>query len=123
MVRHLFLVAILVAAACLAAPVFAAEGPSITIDFGKGAAKGQTAVVIQLLVLLTVLSLAPAFFIMVTSFTRIIIVLAFLRQALGTQQTPPNQILISLALFLTVFVMTPVWLANRVPGCAPAVAC
>jgi flagellar biosynthetic protein FliP len=86
-----------------------ADGPTVTIDLGGGSGKGQTSVVIQILALLTALSLAPAFFIMVTSFTRIVIVLSFLRQALGTQQVPPNQILISLALFLTVFVMTPVW--------------
>lgn len=85
-----------------------ADGPAITIDLGS-AAKGQTSVVMQILGLLTVLSLAPALFIMVTSFTRIVIVLSFLRQALGTQQVPPNQVLISLALFLTIFVMTPVW--------------
>jgi flagellar biosynthetic protein FliP len=85
-----------------------AEGPSITIDLG-GKGHGQTAVVIQVLALLTVLSLAPAMFIMMTSFTRIVIVLSFLRQALGTQQVPPNQVLISLALFLTFFVMAPVW--------------
>jgi flagellar biosynthetic protein FliP len=85
-----------------------AAGPSITIDLGGGS-RGQVAVVIQILALLTVLSLAPAMFIMMTSFTRIVIVLSFLRQALGTQQVPPNQILISLALFLTVFVMAPVW--------------
>lgn len=84
-----------------------AGGPSISIDLGN-ATRGQTAVVIQILALLTVLSLAPAFFIMVTSFTRIVIVLAFLRQALGAQQVPPNQVLISLALFLTMFVMAPV---------------
>jgi flagellar biosynthetic protein FliP len=84
-----------------------AEGASITIDLGNGG-RGQTAVVIQILALLTVLSLAPALFIMVTSFTRIVIVLSFLRQALGTQQVPPNQVLISLALFLTLFVMAPV---------------
>lgn len=85
-----------------------AEGPAITIDLGGGA-KGQTSAVMQILGLLTVLSLAPAMLIMVTSFTRIVIVLSFLRQALGTQQVPPNQVLISLALFLTFFVMTPVW--------------
>jgi flagellar biosynthetic protein FliP len=84
-----------------------AAGPSVTIDLGGG--KGQTAVVMQILALFTVLSLAPALFIMVTSFTRIVIVLSFLRQALGTQQVPPNQVLISLALFLTFFVMAPVW--------------
>lgn len=88
-----------------------AGGPGITIDMGGTGGKGQTAVVMQILGLLTVLSIAPAFFIMVTAFTRIVIVLSFLRQAIGTQQVPPNQILISLALFLTFFVMTPVWQA------------
>ena len=84
-----------------------AQGPSVTIDLGQQGPK-QTAVVLQILALLTVLSLAPALFIMVTSFTRMVIVLSFLRQALGTQQVPPNQVLISLALFLTLFVMAPV---------------
>jgi flagellar biosynthetic protein FliP len=63
---------------------------------------------IQLLLILTVLSLAPAIIIMMTSFTRIIIVLSFMRNALGTQQMPPNQVLIGLALFLSLFIMTPV---------------
>ena len=84
-----------------------ATGPSVSIDLGSDAPK-QTAVVIQILMLLTVLSLAPALFIMVTSFTRIVIVLSFLRQALGTQAVPPNQVLLSLALFLTMFIMAPV---------------
>ena len=81
--------------------------PSVTIDLGQTGPK-QTAVVFQIIALLTVLSLAPAFFIMVTSFTRVVIVLSFLRQALGTPSVPPNQVLISLALFITVFVMAPV---------------
>ena len=71
---------------------------------GGGDATGR---IVQLLALLTVLSLAPSILVMVTSFTRIIVVLSFLRTALGIQQTPPNQVLISLALFLTFFVMTP----------------
>jgi flagellar biosynthetic protein FliP len=66
-------------------------------------------VVLQIFLLMTVLSLAPAILIMVTSFTRIVIVLSLLRRALGTMQMPPNQIMIGLALFLTFFVMTPVW--------------
>ena len=66
-------------------------------------------VVLQIFILLTVLSLAPAILVMLTSFTRIVIVLSLLRQALGTNQMPPNQIIIGLALFLTVFVMMPVW--------------
>lgn len=63
----------------------------------------------QILLLLTVLSLAPAILIMLTSFTRVVVVLSFLRSALSTQQMPPNQVLIGLALFLTVFIMAPVW--------------
>ena len=63
---------------------------------------------LEILGILTVLALAPSILIMMTAFTRIIIVLAFVRNALGTQQTPPNQVLIGLALFLTFFVMSPV---------------
>lgn len=63
---------------------------------------------LQMLLVLTVISLAPSILIMVTSFTRIIVVLHFLRSALGTQTTPPNQVLIGLALFITMFIMTPV---------------
>lgn len=71
---------------------------------------GQTySLSIQVLLMMTFLTLLPAGLLMMTSFTRIIIVLALLRQALGTQQTPTNQTLIGLALFLTFFVMTPVW--------------
>lgn len=64
---------------------------------------------LQILILLTVLALAPSILIMMTSFSRIIIVLSFLRQAMGTQQTPPTQVLIGLGLFLTLFVMSPIW--------------
>ena len=85
----------------------ASNGPSLSLDMGGGGPK-QMASVIQILILLTVLSVAPALFIMVTSFTRIVIVLSFLRQALGTQAVPPNQVLLSLALFLTIFIMAPV---------------
>ena len=108
MIRRIPIAALAFASTFLLSADFAwAEGASITIDLGN-AARGQTSVVIQILALLTVLSLAPALFIMVTSFTRIVIVLSFLRQALGTQQVPPNQVLISLALFLTLCVMAPV---------------
>ncbi len=69
---------------------------------------------LQLIILLTVLSLAPAILVMMTSFTRIIIVLSLLRQALGTQQLPPNQILMGLSLFMTFLVMGPTW--QRVNG-------
>jgi flagellar biosynthetic protein FliP len=97
---------------CAMNPAVAAEtpdgAPSLTLRLGDGTPQ-QMSTVVQILLLLTVLSLAPALIMMVTSFTRIVVVLSFLRHALGTQQTPPNQVLISLALFLTLFVMSPVW--------------
>lgn len=81
-----------------------------TIDLSVGASDNGEDVVssIQILVLLTVISLAPSILIMVTSFTRIIVVLHFVRSALSTQQSPPNQLLVGLALFLTLFIMSPV---------------
>ena len=83
--------------------------PGVNISVGQTNSPEQVAATLQILILLTVLTLAPAILIMTTSFTRIIIILAFIRQALGTQQTPPNQILIGLALFLSFFIMEPVW--------------
>src|SRR5204862_933881 len=64
---------------------------------------------IGMIALLSILSLAPAILLMVTSFTRIIIVLSLLRQGLGAQQLPPNQVLVGLAMFMTFLVMTPTW--------------
>ena len=78
---------------------------SFSLDLGEG--PSSTGRIIQLFILITVLSLAPSILVMVTSFTRIVVVLSFLRTAMGTQQTPPNQVMISLALFLTIFVMMP----------------
>jgi len=83
--------------------------PSFNLEIGRSSSPEQVASTLQVVALLTVLSLAPAFLIMTTSFTRIIIVLGFLRNALGTQQSPPNQILLGLALFLSFFIMAPVW--------------
>ncbi|MBP1711819.1 MAG: flagellar biosynthetic protein FliP [Deltaproteobacteria bacterium] len=83
--------------------------PTIKIGIGEAKDAGDVSVLIQILILLTVLSLAPAILIMMTSFTRLVVVFSFLRHALGTQQMPPNQILIGLSLFLTFFIMTPVW--------------
>ena len=82
--------------------------PAISIDGGNG--DGQTyTVTLEILALMTMLTLLPAILLMMTSFTRIIIVLSILRQALGTAQTPSNQIILGLALFLTLFVMSPVF--------------
>lgn len=83
--------------------------PFISIDVDKNKDPGKVAVVMQIFLLMTVLTLAPAILIMVTSFTRVAIVLSVLRQAMGTNQMPPTQIILGLALFLTFFIMTPVW--------------
>lgn len=83
--------------------------PSLNIGVGTATRPGEIATTIQIFLLLTVLSLAPSLLIMTTSFTRIVVVLSFLRTALGTQQAPSNQIILALSLFLTFFIMTPVW--------------
>ena len=70
---------------------------------------GENTQTVDIIVLLTVLTLLPSIVLMLTGFTRILIVLSFVRNALGMQQTPPNQVLIGLALFLTLFVMGPVF--------------
>ena len=80
----------------------------LTFQF-SGDGTGSLSATLQILLILTVISLAPSILIMLTSFTRIIIVLHFLRTALGTQTTPPNQVMIGLALFLTFFIMSPVF--------------
>lgn len=82
--------------------------PKVGVDIEPAQNPKEVASSIQILLLLTVLSLAPSILIMMTSFTRIVIILSFLRNALGTQQMPPNQVLIGLALFLTFFIMAPV---------------
>jgi len=89
-----------------AAPV---SVPKINIGVDTAGTPQEVAGSLQILFLLTVLSLAPAILVMMTSFTRIIVVLSFLRSALSIQQMPPNQVLIGLALFLTFFVMAPTW--------------
>lgn len=96
----------------LAAGVAAAEPlslPTVSIGVGKVAKPADMTVVLQIFFLMTILSLAPGLLIMTTSFTRIVVVLSFLRSALGTQQAPSNQIVIGLSLFLTFFIMSPVW--------------
>ena len=80
---------------------------AINLDLGEEGEGTVSGRVIQLVAVLTVLSLAPSILIMMTSFTRIIVVLSFLRTAIGIQQTPPNTVMISLALFLTFFIMAP----------------
>ncbi len=97
-------------AAGLAAGLGAATPlPSIQLGVGQATNPHEVSLTLQILFLMTVLSLAPAILMLTTSFTRIVIVLSFLRQALGTQNIPPNQVLLGLALFLTFFNMNPVF--------------
>jgi flagellar biosynthetic protein FliP len=84
--------------------------PSIAMNLGNGDAKpGELVNVLKIVLLLTVLTLAPAILVMMTSFTRVVIVLSFLRQSLGAQQMPPNQVIVGLSLFLSMFIMAPTW--------------
>ncbi|GAW68553.1 flagellar biosynthesis protein FliP [Geoanaerobacter pelophilus] len=83
--------------------------PTVSVGMGKVSKPADVSVVLQIFFLMTVISLAPSLLMMTTSFTRIVVVLSFLRSALGTQQAPSNQIVIGLSLFLTFFIMAPVW--------------
>ncbi|GHU01740.1 flagellar biosynthetic protein FliP [Alphaproteobacteria bacterium] len=100
-----------------------AAAQEITLDMAAGSVKGQaSARVIQLVVLVTILSLAPSILIMATSFTRISVVMSLLRSALGTQGSPSNMILISLSLFLTGFIMAPTLQKSWEQGVQPMIA-
>jgi flagellar biosynthetic protein FliP len=113
--RHLFLLAA-IGISAVAAPAAAQD---ISINFGQGT--GLTERVIQLVALLTVLSLAPSILVMVTSFTRIVVVLSLLRTAIGTATAPPNTVIVSLALFLTAFVMGPAFQRAYDQGLRPLI--
>ncbi|MFT3736021.1 MAG: flagellar type III secretion system pore protein FliP [Rhodocyclaceae bacterium] len=97
----------LLSAGALAAPDFALPGVSVQIGNAPGSG-AQTASAVKIVLALTLLALAPGIVIATTSFTRIVVVFAMLRHALGLQDTPPNTVLVSLALFLTLFIMSPV---------------
>jgi flagellar biosynthetic protein FliP len=99
----------------MSAPVMAQQ---VTIDLG-GDGGGFTERLIQLVALITILSVAPSILIMVTSFVRIVVVLSLLRTAIGIQQSPPNSVIISLALFLTAFIMAPTFEKAYNEGIAP----
>lgn len=109
----------LLAVAALALSAAPAAAQDVSINFGQG---GVTERAIQLIALLTVLSLAPSILVMMTSFTRIVVVLSLLRTALGTATAPPNAVIIALALFLTAFVMGPVLQRSYDDGVRPLVA-
>jgi len=117
---------------CLLLPVLATllipatgYGQSVSIDLGTAGQPGATARIVQLTALVAVLSLAPSLMVMMTAFTRIVIVLSLLRNALSTQGTPPNIVLVGLALFLSFFVMQPAleeaWTAGIQPMTAGSI--
>ncbi|MFQ5784685.1 MAG: flagellar type III secretion system pore protein FliP [Alphaproteobacteria bacterium] len=114
----LFAVALAAGALALTAGSAAAQTFSLDLGDGGGSFTGR---IIQLIALLTVLSLAPSILVVVTSFTRIIVVLSIIRSAMGLQQTPPNAVLISLALFLTAFIMAPTLQRSYDDGIAPLI--
>ncbi|PXW60460.1 flagellar type III secretion system pore protein FliP [Methylobacterium sp. B4] len=109
----------LLAALLIVGGTGAAFAQSVTLDLGAG---GTTERALQLVALITVLALAPSVLVMATSFTRIVVVLSILRSALGTQTAPPNTVMVSLALFLTAFVMAPTAREAYQAGVEPLVA-
>ncbi|HET9886048.1 MAG TPA: flagellar biosynthetic protein FliP, partial [bacterium] len=111
-----------------AAPSFAQSGgvpaafPTLSIGVQDTTEPAKVALTLQILGIMTILSIAPAILILTTSFTRIAVVLSFLRTALGTQQLPPNQVILGLSLFLTFFVMKPTWNEIHDTALAPYMA-
>jgi flagellar biosynthetic protein FliP len=117
--KLLFFSSLFLLALCRSAYGADASFPGLRISLTGGKSPGDLAVSLQILLALTVLSLAPAIFMVLTSFTRIIIVLGFVRQALGTQQIPPTQVLISFGIFLTFATMYPVISRINDVACRP----
>jgi len=116
--RPLVHLGVLVGAALLLGGCTSTDGqtPTVSLQIGDAAVSTNASLGLQALLLLTVLSLVPAILLMTTSFIRIAVVLSFARSALGMPQTPPNQVILGLALFLTGFVMWPVWDAAHKNG-------
>lgn len=102
----------------LAAPLI----PTVNVDVGTSGQPKDVAVTLQVMALLTILSLAPGILIMTTSFVRIVVVIGFLRNALSTQNVPPNQVVIALSLFLTFYIMAPYWGEANENGIQPYLA-
>jgi flagellar biosynthetic protein FliP len=109
MKRLLLLLFVFFSFLSFASDAFASETiiPGLDINIGTTEEPADVSSTLTILLLITVLSLAPSLLIMMTSFTRIVIVLSFVRTSLGTQQMPPNQVLVGLALFMTLFIMAP----------------
>ena len=106
--KRVLRIAILLGLVLIQAPDSFAQGlPRISVGVDQASSPQDAAVTLEIIFLLTILTLAPAILIMMTSFTRIVVVLSFLRMAIGTQQIPPTQLIVGLSLFLTMFVMGP----------------
>jgi len=107
----LFIAAIMILATAkvYAAPNTTLPIPDISISLDNSNSPTQYVDSIKLLIMLTILTLLPSFIMMMTSFVRLVVVFGFLRSAIGTQQSPPNQVIIGLAIFITIFIMTPVY--------------
>jgi flagellar biosynthetic protein FliP len=123
-VKRLLPLACLCLCLCLAVLLVPGDAlaQALTFDLGAETAGTTTGRIVQLIALVTILSLAPSILVMMTSFTRIVVVLSFLRTAMGLQQTPPNSVVVSLALFLTAFVMMPTMEAIYDEALAPLIA-
>ena len=112
------LVVFLAADSASAAPLI----PNVNIDVGAAENPQDVAVTLQLMAVLTILSIAPSILIMTTAFIRIVVVLGFLRNALSTQTAPPNMVIIGLSLFLTFYIMAPYWSQANENGLQPYLA-
>ena len=112
----------LIFALVLSAFTLTGVSASVTFDLGDAVSSDGMADSVNILLFLTVIALAPSILVLMTGFTRILIVLSFVRNALGLQQTPPNQVLIGLALFLTVFLMSPVFVRMNDAALKPFIA-
>lgn len=108
---HRWLPLLVLVSLLFAFPTMAADNGLTILSVSDGDTQQEYSVKLQILLLMTALSFLPAFILMATSFTRIIVVLAILRQALGLQQSPPNRVLVGIALALTLLIMRPVWSA------------
>jgi flagellar biosynthetic protein FliP len=118
-VKRALMISLFAAVALFGAGDAFAQSADPTLNINLGTGDGLTARVLQLTALITVLSLAPSILIMTTSFVRIVVVLSLLRTAIGLQQAPPNVVIVSLSLFLTAFVMQPVWEQSYQAGIGP----
>ncbi|MCK4301322.1 MAG: flagellar type III secretion system pore protein FliP [candidate division Zixibacteria bacterium] len=120
MKKHLKWVSLVCSALVLSAADLCAQTlPKVSVQVGEAAEPGDLSVTLQIIILMTVLALAPSILIMVTSFVRIVVVLSFLRHAMGIHQMPPNQLLVALALILTFFLMSPVVNRSYTEGIKP----